>query len=536
MKKVLELVDNKVFEYQLSAFRLENFMGFENSGWIELRPITLLFGHNSAGKSAVIRALLLLKQSMEAANSDTPLFFTGNFVDLGSYQNTVFGHKPNTDIGFSFRVSREPLPPPPNEPGPNSSIEEKEAYESNQKYYEDYRDYYFSKQIPWTKNDRGDIEDCQTEIRMVYGLLPEGRYPRLKLVEINGYRQANDSSRKQVNLLQLKYDTDEHTWLPTLDAKLTDLDSDNPFAQELWQRTNVELKRGILPSLKAVDQADLKRQDMPKGWDTVRSILDFFSEQLQGRFESLVYLPSLRDSARRYYFGANDWISALADDEGKPAKLVNRWLNDAFTNAVIQVRPLDEDEGIWSVILHNKPEKFESNIRDMGVGLGQAIPIIVRSAQLDKDGLVLVEQPELHLHPDAQVALVDLIIDFASSGRLFVIETHSEHFLLRLQRRIAESSVEKIYPDPVKARNDGHNMSHDHLAVQFITRDGIKSVVEHIYSDEAGRLYAGDSEYMAVEKSVREPSEKFKSFFRLDYEDARLLGRAMSEVLHRNNS
>lgn len=48
----------------VTAFRIQNFMGFEDSGWVELRPITLLFGRNSSGKSALIRALLLLRQSL----------------------------------------------------------------------------------------------------------------------------------------------------------------------------------------------------------------------------------------------------------------------------------------------------------------------------------------------------------------------------------------------------------------------------------------------------------------------------------------
>lgn len=47
---------------KVEAFRIENFMGFEDSGWLELRPITLLFGRNSSGKSALLRALLLLRR------------------------------------------------------------------------------------------------------------------------------------------------------------------------------------------------------------------------------------------------------------------------------------------------------------------------------------------------------------------------------------------------------------------------------------------------------------------------------------------
>ncbi len=54
----------------VEAFRIQNFMGFEDSGWIELRPITLLFGRNSSGKSAILRALLLLRQSLSSQTED----------------------------------------------------------------------------------------------------------------------------------------------------------------------------------------------------------------------------------------------------------------------------------------------------------------------------------------------------------------------------------------------------------------------------------------------------------------------------------
>ena len=54
------------------AIRLKNFMAFEDTDWLELRPITLLFGRNSSGKSAVIRALRLLKQSLDAPDGRDP--------------------------------------------------------------------------------------------------------------------------------------------------------------------------------------------------------------------------------------------------------------------------------------------------------------------------------------------------------------------------------------------------------------------------------------------------------------------------------
>lgn len=74
----------------VEAIRLINFMAFEDTGWIELKPITLLFGHNSSGKSAILRALRLLKQSLKADSNNGPLIFLArNQLDLGAFQSAL---------------------------------------------------------------------------------------------------------------------------------------------------------------------------------------------------------------------------------------------------------------------------------------------------------------------------------------------------------------------------------------------------------------------------------------------------------------
>ncbi|MGQ9742422.1 AAA family ATPase [Chloroflexus sp.] len=89
----------------VTAFRVQNFMGFEDSGWVELRPITLLFGRNSSGKSALIRALLLLHQSLGSVpGSDALLFVKDDGYDFGDYREVVRDHDTDRDISFWFRL------------------------------------------------------------------------------------------------------------------------------------------------------------------------------------------------------------------------------------------------------------------------------------------------------------------------------------------------------------------------------------------------------------------------------------------------
>lgn len=89
----------------VKAIRLENFMAFADTGWIELRPITLLFGRNSSGKSAIIRALRFLRQNLNKP-ADYTLNFTSEYgVDLGDYEETVHHKDRNKVMRFHFRCA-----------------------------------------------------------------------------------------------------------------------------------------------------------------------------------------------------------------------------------------------------------------------------------------------------------------------------------------------------------------------------------------------------------------------------------------------
>jgi predicted ATPase len=82
----------------------------------------------------------------------------------------------------------------------------------------------------------------------------------------------------------------------------------------------------------------------------------------------------------------------------------------------------------------------------MGTGISQVIPIVVAADCAKKDSLVMFEQPELHIHPRMQVELGDILISTIQSkskennAPVFLIETHSEHLILRLLRRIRETN------------------------------------------------------------------------------------------------
>lgn len=81
------------------------------------------------------------------------------------------------------------------------------------------------------------------------------------------------------------------------------------------------------------------------------------------------------------------------------------------------------------------PDDLLLEIEDVGVGISQVIPVLLAA----NSSRVYIQQPELHLHPRLQAQLADVFVEQVSRAPIFVIETHSEHFLLRLLRRIRET-------------------------------------------------------------------------------------------------
>ncbi|MCC7383260.1 MAG: DUF3696 domain-containing protein [Deltaproteobacteria bacterium] len=119
----------------------------------------------------------------------------------------------------------------------------------------------------------------------------------------------------------------------------------------------------------------------------------------------------------------------------------------------------------------------------MGAGISQLIPVVVAAVE-GRSGLTLVEQPEIHVHPALQVALGDLLIDTVtreSSRRTLLVETHSEHLILRLLRRIRETTERELGEgDPA--------FSEDKLSVLYVesTPGGVS--VRRLRVDERGEF------------------------------------------------
>jgi len=131
------------------------------------------------------------------------------------------------------------------------------------------------------------------------------------------------------------------------------------------------------------------------------------------------------------------------------------------------------------LVLKEELSRIEVHPQDIGVGISQVLPVIVASLA-SHEGIIAMEQPELHIHPALQVALGDLFITRANeSDACFLIETHSEHLILRLLRRIRETTENELEPGI-----DG--FLPDQLAVNFIENEGNGATITSISVNEDG--------------------------------------------------
>jgi hypothetical protein len=154
-------------------------------------------------------------------------------------------------------------------------------------------------------------------------------------------------------------------------------------------------------------------------------------------------------------------VSRVADTDA----LAEKWARELARVSVDQLRDL--------VIIDKRTDTPVSH-RDIGIGISQVLPVLV-SAYASTGKIVAIEQPEIHLHPALQAELGDVFIESALGERrnTFILETHSEHLILRILRRIRETTDGELSPDltPIKP---------EQVAVLYVLPDKDKSKIVEI--------------------------------------------------------
>ncbi len=160
-----------------------------------------------------------------------------------------------------------------------------------------------------------------------------------------------------------------------------------------------------------------------------------------------------------------------------------------------KVNPISEQRQDYEVKLRTKGSKDWVDLPDVGFGISQVLPVLVQCFYAPSGSIILMEQPEIHLHPSAQSALADVVIDVINSREngkdrniQLIIETHSEHFLRRLQRRIAEDIVPQKKVSAYFANIAKTPASLEPLQIDIF--GNIQNWPENFFGDEMGDITA----------------------------------------------
>lgn len=129
-------------------------------------------------------------------------------------------------------------------------------------------------------------------------------------------------------------------------------------------------------------------------------------------------------------------------------EFIAKWLKDLGIIESFAVKPVAEGRKEYEVLVKTHVSASEVKITDVGFGVSQVLPALVQAFYCPPNSTIWMEQPEIHLHPQVQAELADVFISATQAREngkerhvQLIVESHSEHFLNRLQLRVAEGIV-----------------------------------------------------------------------------------------------
>lgn len=210
--------------------------------------------------------------------------------------------------------------------------------------------------------------------------------------------------------------------------------------------------------IEKIYKLESKLKELSDFLENVVDSLYLLKNSLVSYFKDLYYIGPLRNIPERYYSILGEmakdvgfkgeyvpYILKQSQENKELKKIINKvayWLEQFEMAKETDIKRYKEIEFI-SILFKEYFSGLKVNITDMGVGTSQILPIIIEGFIINEGSVLLIEQPEIHLHPKAQSILGDLFIDIMKEDKYLIIETHSEHLMQRIQRRIAECEISK---------------------------------------------------------------------------------------------
>ena len=431
-----------------TSVNASQYKAWRSTGDIALAPVTGFFGANSSGKSSLLQLFLLLKQTVQSPDTSKILHLGDNdanaLVTVGGWQHLAFERRGQTvSLGFNWM--------------PEQMV---------------YLD------IPETDEFLVELPELAFSTRMSVGksraLLTRFSYESkgLNVAWARTLRKSDGQARASLKATW----NDGKNFL----RRLADTKPGLPRPIHCYGFSNELVGR--------FENADF-----------LRDLHQEFEHQFEQR---LYYLGPHRDKGQRRYAwhgsepvdvgtsgertvdaliasrerGRNN-VARLAAD-GKPEERISveehvaRLLRDVGLVSEFSIERASRESDLYRVKVQLSRESVAVDLMDVGFGVSQVLPLLALLTYVPEGSTVVLEQPEMHLHPRVQSELADVFIDITRARNLQIIfESHSEHMLMRLQRRVAE---QEIAPEGV--------------ALYFCENDGKESSISQLQLDKCGSI------------------------------------------------
>lgn len=366
----------------INQLRIKNIKAWRDSGAVQLAPVSMLLGTNSSGKSTLPQSILLLKQTAASPDRTIHLNLGGDevndFFNFGDFENILTNNTPHPR---QFEIAFDFTRP---------------------------------------KTER----------------VTSGRF-------VCSYGQISSGA---VAIQELTLATPHHQFRAVRREKGAYSIFVNNETQPRGKGRHLAPERSIALSAEAVALLGAEG-----------AVLQDLSLSIRRELEGVAYLGPLRRKPERDYVwnkskpgeigsdGGRVMEALLAnallksDDQGETLISVSKWLKKMGIAEKIEVRQVGRSSRYELVVLK---DGVWANLRDVGIGVSQVLPVLTVAYFVPEGSTVLLEEPEIHLHPLAQSVLAEMFVEVSQMRHIqFIVETHSEHLFRRMQTLIAQGKT-----------------------------------------------------------------------------------------------
>lgn len=395
----------------ITSIEMKNFKAFDHVS-LDLGPVNILLGPNNSGKSSVIAAPRMLVQTLESYDNGVPLLLNGVMGDFGTFKDIVHGNHRARRIELVLQLLPErsigSLDP---EEGTEQADQNQNITLSLAYKYRTQRRELVLQELKMSEGSRSLLETHYS---------PDSER---QLIDRVGGRQVPNALKSSLSAsLRL------HNFIPHVYVFMARRAEEGRLAEFITKTTENKIRR-------------------------INRVGSFVYQQLS----NCEYMGALRTPPDRTYLitgerrgrvgAAGEYASnilALDEMRGKGRKrqikqIISEWFTKAGMATDIDIVALSDRH--YEIRFQHPITGEYQNFADVGYGHSQVLPVLVGGYNISPGSTYFIEQPEIHLHPRAQAELGDFLVDLKERGVQTIVETHSEHLVLRLQQYVASGRI-----------------------------------------------------------------------------------------------